>query len=139
MDWGWEVALRNRECCKCLEKRWVSELRQYSKGDWHAVCLGLWGAGVIQAPLLYSRILSAVSCSWTDVSHSCEGGSKIRKRLCHDLGGVTLLTLLKVVTYGEMNSIERVKSFFPFYYTDFCTGNSLRPPHTMYSLVSFIN
>ena len=107
MDWGWEVALRNRECCKCLEKRWVSELRQYSKGDWHAVCLGLWGAGVIQAPLLYSRILSAVSCSWTDVSHSCEVGSKIRKHLCHHLGGVTLLTLLKVVTYGEMDSIER--------------------------------
>lgn len=39
-------------------------------------------------------------------------GSKIRKNLCHHLGGVTLLTLLKVVTYGEMNSVERGWKFF---------------------------
>lgn len=121
----------------------VSELRQYSKRDWHAVCLGLWGAGGIQAPLLHSRILSVVSCFWTNVSHSCEG-EQIQERICVTILVVSLSLLFwKWLLMGRWIVLREDEKFFPFYYTYFCTGNSTPPrpnthPGAMYSLVSFI-
>lgn len=39
----------------------------------NAVCLGLWGAGGCFSLTPCSRILLVVSCSWIDVTYSCEG------------------------------------------------------------------